>query len=85
MYRLMAGEKKIGDFENVVFTKKNPNTGCFIACTRDEADGVFVNNTTYALTNANDYKEYEHVALIEIDGAMEQSAEMDYFRVMANL
>lgn len=85
MYRIMAGDKKIGDFENVVFTRKNPRTGCFVSCPRDEADGVFVNNTTYAITNSEEYKEYEQVAIIEVDSAMEQSAEMDYLRIMANL
>ena len=85
MYRIMAGDKKIGDFENVVFTRQNPRTGCFVSCTRDEADGVFVNNTTYAITNSEEYKEYEQVAIIEVDSAMEQSAEMDYLRIMANL
>lgn len=85
MYRIMAGDKKIGDFENVVFTRKNPRTGSFIPCKRDEADGVFVNNTTYAITNSDEYKEYEHVAIVEVDSAMEQTAEMDYLRIMANL
>ena len=85
MYRLTLGDKIIGVFEKVTFTKRSPSSGCFISCSKSEADGVVADGKIYAITNSEDYKEYDHVAVEDIDGEIERSAELDYIRVMSNL
>ena len=37
MYRLVSGDKVVGVFEKVRFTKVNKESGCFVECDREEA------------------------------------------------
>lgn len=85
MYKLTQGNKTIGVFEKVIFTKKSPSSGCFISCSRGEADGIIAGGKTYAITNSEDYNEYDQVVVEDIDGDIEHSAELDYIRIMSNL
>ena len=82
MYRLVLNGKPIGDFEKVVFTKVSPTSNCFISCSRGEADGVVAGGKVYALTNAEAYKDYDQVALFELDGDVETSAKLDFMKIM---
>lgn len=82
MYRLIVKNKPIGDYEKVVFTKVNPNSGCYVQCTRNEAEGVVVGGTVYALTDAKGYEDCEQAAIIELDGTVEMSAKIDYMKIM---
>lgn len=82
MYRLVLNGKPVGDFEKVVFTKASPTSGSFISCDREEADGVVAGGQVYALTDADAYKNYDQVALFELDGDVETSAKLDYMKVM---
>lgn len=85
MYRLVLNGTVIGNFANVVFTKKSPTSGCFIECNKGEADGIVANGQVYAITNSEDYKDYDQVSVFELDGEIERTAELDYMRIMANL
>lgn len=85
MYKLISGDNVVGTFEKVVFTKKNPLSGCFVECKKDEASGLVAGGNIYAMTNSEDYKDYPKVAVCEYDGEVENSAELDYIRAMANL
>lgn len=85
MYKLVSDNKVIGVFENVRFTKVNEANKCFVECSRDEADGLVAGGKIYAITNSPDYKEYEQVAIFELDGEIERSAELDYIRAMSNM
>lgn len=85
MYKLMSNDELVGLFEKVVFTKKSPTSGCFVECNKNEADGIVADGKTYAITNSPDYEEYEQVAVFELDGEIERSAELDYIRAMSNL
>jgi hypothetical protein len=85
MYRLISNGNVIGDYEKVVFTKKNQSNGCFVECSQGEADGVVAGGKVYAITNSDDYKDYEQVALLQLDGEVERSAELDYIRAMSGL
>lgn len=85
MYRLVSGDKVVGVFENVRFTKVNKDNKCFVECERGEADGIVAGGKVYSITNSPDYKGYEQVAVFELDGEIERSAELDYMRVMSNM
>lgn len=85
MYRLMSDGKLVGDFEKITFNKVNPNSGCFIHCTKDEAEGLVAGDTIYSLTDSEHYQNFKRVAVFELDSEVERSAELDYLRVMANL
>ena len=82
MYRIVLNGQPIGDYENVVFNKKSPTSDCMIPCKRDEADGVYAGGKVYALTDAEFYQGFDHVALFELDGNVEMNAKMDYMKVM---
>lgn len=82
MYRLVLNEKSIGDFEKVTFTKVNPLSGCFVECSRNEAEGVVAGGNVYALTDSNGYKDFDRVAILELDGNIEMSAKLDFLKVM---
>lgn len=85
MYRLVSGDKVVGVFEKVRFTKVNKESGCFVECDLEEADGLVAGGKVYAITNSPDYKEFSQVAVFELDGEIERSAELDYIRAMSNM
>lgn len=85
MYRLESNGKLVGVFEKVIFTKKSESSGCFVECEKGEADGLVAGGNIYALTNAEDYQDYDQVSVAEVDGEIARSAELDYIRVMSNL
>lgn len=85
MYKLMSKDKLVGVYEKLVFTKRSPTSGCFVECPRDEADGIVADGNVYAITNSEDYKDFEQVAIFELDGEIERSAELDYMRMMADM
>lgn len=84
MYKLVLNNSVIGPYETVIFTKKSKN-GSFVACDRSEADGIVAGGKVYAITNSVDYKDYDQVAVFELDGEVARSAELDYMRIMTGL
>lgn len=85
MYRLKSGDKVIGTFAAITFVTRSSTSGCLVECDKGMADGVVAGGKVYAITNSDSFAEYEHVALFELDGEVERSAEIDYLKVMANL
>lgn len=85
MYRLISGDKLIGVFQKVIYVKKITATGTSIECSKGEADGIVAGGVTYAITNSDDYKDCEQVAVYELDSEIERTAELDYMRLMGNL
>lgn len=85
MYKLMSGEKLIGVFQKVVFVRKIVETNTSIECPKGEADAIVAGGVTYAITNSDDYKDCEQVAVFELDSEVERTAELDYMRLMANM
>lgn len=85
MYRLVSGDKVVGVFEKVRFTKANKENGCFVECDRGEAEGLVAGGTVYAITNSPAYKGCDQVAVFDLDGEIERSAELDYIRAMSNM
>ena len=79
MYRLVSGDKVVGVFEKVRFTKANKENGCFVECNR------VAGGTVYAITNSPAYKGCDQVAVFDLDGEIERSAELDYIRAMSNM
>lgn len=85
MYRLVSGDKVVGVFEKVCFTKVNKENGCFVECDRGEAEGIVAGGIVYAITNSPYYQGHDQVAVFELDGEIERSAELDYIRAMSNM
>lgn len=85
MYKLMSGDKLVGVFQKVVFVRKVTETNTNIECPKGEAEAIVAGGVTYAITNSDNYKDCEQVAVFELDSEVERTAELDYMRVMANL
>lgn len=85
MYKLMSGDKLVGVFQKVVFVRKKSATNTSIECSKGEADAIVAGGVTYSITNSDDYKNCEQVAVFELDSEVERTAELDYMRLMANL
>lgn len=85
MYKLMSGNKLIGVFQKVIYVKKIAATGTSVECPKGEANGIVAGGVTYAITNSDEYKNCEQVAVFELDSEIERTAELDYMRAMANL
>lgn len=85
MYKLMSGDKLVGVFQKVVFVRKVTETNTNIECPKGEAEAIVAGGVTYAITNSDNYKDCEQVAVFELDSEIERTAELDYMRVMANL
>ena len=85
MYRLVSGNKVIGDFEKVLFTKYSDSGKCYVPCSRAEAEGVDAGGKCYSISGSPNYKQFEEVALLDIDGEIIRSAELDYIRAMSNM
>ena len=84
MYRIILNDVVVGTYENVRFIKKS-GSGCFVECDKTEADGIFAGGKIYALTNSEDYKDYDMVSLFELDSEVNHSSELDYIRAMSGL
>ena len=85
MYKLMSGDKLIGVFQKVIYVKKVAATNTSVECPKGEANGIVAGGVTYAITNSDDYKDCEQVAVFELYSEVERTAELDYMRLMANM
>lgn len=85
MYRLVSGNKVVGNFEKLLFTRYSPTGKCYVPCEKQDAEGVEAGGKSYSISGSEHYSQFDEVAVIDLDGEIVRSAELDYIRAMNNM
>ena len=72
MFKIVTKEGvELGYTEKVRYIKLNKHTGCFNACTKEEAIGVALNSNPYNLFGHEEIPGVETVLVVEVDAGAE--------------
>ena len=67
MFKIIKDGKTIAITEQLIYIRQK-ETGVFVACEEQAAQGVAVNNTAYNIFGREEMKGCETVAIMEVDG-----------------
>ena len=68
MYRIVSDGEIISLCDKPRFVKKKATSGCYIVCSKEDAEAVAVNGKLYNLPGKNNITDRPEVSIDEVDG-----------------